>query len=61
MNATVLMIHLVFQHAKAAESEDWARFEALDHAQHRWGAVVLVGILLALGLGVNLLVQLSSV
>jgi len=55
--ANIYCVGLVFRRAKAADLGDWARFEALDHLQHKWGAVVLVGILLALGLGVNLIVQ----
>jgi hypothetical protein len=54
--ANIYCVGLVFRRAKAADSGDWARFEVLDHSQHKWGAVVLVGLLLALGLGVSLLV-----
>ena len=32
-------------------SGNWVEFERLDHAQHRWGAVVLLGIIAALALG----------
>lgn len=54
--ANIYCVGLVFRRAQAAESGDWAKFEALDHLQHKWGAVVLVAILLALGLGVSLLI-----
>ncbi len=54
--ANIYCVGLVFRRTKTAESGDWARFEALDHLQHKWGAVVLVAILLALGLGVSLLI-----
>lgn len=54
--ANIYCVGLVFRRAQAAESGDWAKFKALDHQQHKWGAVVLVAILLALGLGVSLLI-----
>jgi hypothetical protein len=54
--ANIYCVGLVFRRAKAADSGDWSRFEALDHLQHKWGAVVLVAILLALGLGASLLI-----
>lgn len=52
--ANAYCVGLVFRRSKTAESGDWERFEALDHLQHKWGAVVLVAMLLALGLGVHL-------
>jgi hypothetical protein len=55
--ANLYCVWLVFRRAKAATTGDWAQFETLDHLQHKWGAVVLVGILMALGLGVSLLVN----
>ena len=53
--ANVYCVSLVFRRAKAADAEDWPQFEALDQVQHKWGAVVLVGMLVALGLGVSLI------
>lgn len=41
---------LVWRRACAARTGDWARFAALDLWQHRLGALVLLGILVALGL-----------
>ncbi len=52
----IYCVRLVFLRAKAVDSGDWPQFEALDHLQHKWGAVVLVAILLALGLGASLLI-----
>ncbi len=49
--ANIWCIRLVFQRAAAAEAADWARFRRLDHQQHKVGAVVLLGILLALAIG----------
>lgn len=48
-------VGLVFRRSKAATAGDWSQFEGLDHLQHKWGAVVLIGILVALGLGFCLL------
>lgn len=53
--ANLYCVWLVFRRARAATRGDWSQFEVLDHLQHKWGAVVLVGILVALGLGVRLL------
>ncbi len=47
-------IWLVFLRAKAAEAGEWETFSALDHLQHKYGAVVLLGILVALGIGIYL-------
>ena len=55
MAANVYCVGLVFRRAQAVDAGDGATFKALDHRQHQWGAVVLVGLLLALGLGVSLL------
>lgn len=53
--ANVHCVGLVLRRAAAAQSGDWSAFERLDHAQHRWGAVVLLGLLGALALGLWLL------
>lgn len=55
--ANVYCVGLVVRRAHAARSGDWTKFEALDQLQHKWGAVVLVAMLVALGLGVGLLVR----
>lgn len=52
--ANVYCVWLVFRRARAAECDDWETFTALDHLQHKFGAVVLLGILTALGLGIDL-------
>jgi hypothetical protein len=52
--ANVFCVWLVFLRARAAENGDWTTFAALDHLQHKFGAVVLLGILTALGLGIYL-------
>lgn len=45
--ANLWCMRLVWQRAAAAQANDWPSFAQLDHAQHRWGAVVLSGIVLA--------------
>ncbi|WP_462391261.1 hypothetical protein [Acidovorax sp. Q11] len=50
--ANAYCVWLVFKRRRAAESEDWSRFEALDQKQHKFGAVVLVGVVLALAAGI---------
>lgn len=52
--ANAYCVYLVFARARAAKAEDWDRFDRLDHRQHQFGAVVLLGILAALGLGWSL-------
>jgi len=44
--------HLVFKRHQLAALGDWSGFEATDHLQHKWGAIVLIGILGALITGV---------
>lgn len=46
-------VGLVFARAKAAHSGHWERFDRLDHLQHKLGAVVLLAILGALGVGLT--------
>ena len=48
----VFCVHLVFKRHQFAATGDWTGFEATDHLQHKWGAVVLIGILGALIAGV---------
>jgi putative copper export protein len=50
----IYCVHLVFKRDRLARSSDWAAFEAIDHLQHKMGAIVLIGILGALGLGIYL-------
>ena len=47
-------VGLVFARAKAAHSGNWERFDRLDHVQHKLGAVVLLALLGALGVGLAL-------
>lgn len=52
--ANVCCVFLVFQRHRHALRGDWPAFERADHLQHKIGAVVLLGILGALGLGLAL-------
>jgi hypothetical protein len=47
-------VGLVFTRAKAAHLGHWERFDRLDHVQHKLGAVVLLALLGALGVGLAL-------
>ncbi len=47
-------VGLVFARAKAAHLGNWERFDRLDHVQHKLGAVVLLALLGALGVGLAL-------
>lgn len=47
-------VGLVFARAKAAHLGNWKRFDRLDHVQHKLGAVVLLALLGALGVGLAL-------
>lgn len=44
----IYCVYLVFERDKAAINDDWARFEKLDHVQHKAGAAVLICIILAI-------------
>ncbi|NRF70224.1 hypothetical protein HLB44_24765 [Aquincola sp. S2] len=46
-------IALVRKRRSAAEAADWTAFRRLDQLQHRLGALVLTGLLGALGLGLG--------
>jgi hypothetical protein len=50
----MVCVGLVFARAKAAHAGDWLRFDRLDHLQHKLGAVVLLAMLGALGVGLTL-------
>lgn len=52
--ANAYCVWLVFRRAQAAALGDWEGFSRLDHLQHKFGAVVLVAILIALGIGIYL-------
>ena len=53
MAVNAYCVHLVWRRAAHAQAGDWAAFRAVDQRQHRWGAVVLISLLLALGLGAS--------
>lgn len=55
--ANLYCVGLVFRRTKAVRTGHWSEFERLDHLQHKWGAVVLLALLGALGLGVYIFVQ----
>ena len=46
--ANLYCVWLVFKRRNAAVAGDWQRFDALDHQQHQVGAIVLIGVLVAL-------------
>jgi uncharacterized membrane protein len=52
--ANIYCVWLVFRRAQAATAGQWEKFSHLDHLQHKIGAVVLLGILVALGTGAYL-------
>ncbi|MBD3728824.1 MAG: hypothetical protein IE933_03885 [Sphingomonadales bacterium] len=49
--ANIWCIWLVKRRLDHAEAGRWEEFERVDHSQHRWGAVVLLGLLGAATLG----------
>lgn len=49
--ANTYCVWLVFARARAAQAGQWERFAALDHRQHMFGAVVLLGLLGAASVG----------
>lgn len=51
MIANLYCAWLVFRRSSHAASDDWVAFRRVDYLQHKIGAIVLLGILLALGIG----------
>lgn len=51
--ANVYCVLLVFKRQAAAHAGEWEVFDRLDHLQHKIGAIVLVGLLAALGAGLG--------
>lgn len=49
--ANVYCVWLVFARARAAQAGQWDVFARLDHRQHVFGAVVLLGLVVAASLG----------
>lgn len=52
--ANAYCVWLVFRRFGQASSGDWDAFARTDHLQHQIGAIVLVGILAALSIGLYL-------
>lgn len=50
----IYCVWLVFRRAQAAQSDQQAEFTRLDHLQHKFGAVVLLAIVVALAIGIYL-------
>lgn len=48
----IYCIWLVFRRATAASAGHWDEFTRLDHLQHKFGAVVLFAIVIALVIGI---------
>ena len=51
--ANAYCVYLVFKRKAAAHAGEWDEFDRLDHLQHKVGAIVLVGLLTALGAGLG--------
>ncbi len=45
-------VWLVFKRATAATTDNWDEFTRLDHKQHKYGAIVLIAIIVALCIGI---------
>jgi len=54
MAANVYCVWLVFRRFAHASAGNWEGFARADYLQHKVGAIVLVGILIALGIGLYL-------
>jgi uncharacterized membrane protein len=52
--ANAYCVWLVFRRFAHARAGRWAAFDRVDQLQHKFGAVVLVGIVVALSIGVYL-------
>ena len=53
--ANTYCVYLVFKRHRLAVQGHWQAFDAVDRLQHKMGAIVLAGIIFALGLGLYLL------
>lgn len=51
--ANLYCVWLVFRRRDAAEAADWASFDKLDHQQHKFGALVLLFVVVALLSGIG--------
>ncbi len=54
LGANAYCVRLVWRRAAHAAAGEWEAFQTIDQQQHRWGAVVLISMLLALLLGAGL-------
>lgn len=54
ISTNIYCVWLVFLRAQAAQSGQQPEFARLDHLQHKFGAIVLFAIVLALAIGVYL-------
>ncbi len=51
--ANIYCVWLVFRRRDAAEAADWESFDKLDHQQHKFGALVLLFVVVALLSGIG--------
>lgn len=56
----IYCVWLVFRRAQAAQSDQQTEFTRLDHLQHKFGAVVLLAIVVALAIGIYLYADASG-
>lgn len=49
----IYCVWLVWQRAGAAQRNEWSEFSRLDHKQHKYGAVVLLTLILTSVLGLS--------
>jgi putative copper export protein len=52
--ANLCCVALVLKRLRHARRSEWPEFEAADRLQHRIGALVLLGLLLAAGIGLGM-------
>jgi len=51
--ANIYCVRLVFLRVVFSKAGNWQAFESADHIQHKVGAIVLLGIIAALGVGLS--------
>jgi len=52
--SNIYCVWLVFKRAAAANAGEWNEFEKVDHLQHKFGAVVLVSLIVGLAIGISM-------
>jgi putative copper export protein len=52
--ANIYCVWIVFKRSKHASEADWDAFKRVDHILHKVGAIIPIGILIALGIGLYL-------